>query len=64
MLIVYEDPGMGFQITDVPVNDLKTFHPISNKGEALRLQREAQRRRPEIRWVIVGEGPYSVQGNV
>jgi hypothetical protein len=62
MLIAYEDPGMGFQIKDVPVSDLKApFHPISNKGEAIRLQREAQRRRPDIRWVIEGEGPYSVR---
>jgi hypothetical protein len=62
MLIAYEDAVLGFQIKDVPVEEAKSpFHPISNKGEATRLQREASRRRPDIRWVIVGDGPFSVR---
>jgi hypothetical protein len=59
MLAAYEDVAWGFQVKEVPVE----FKPITNRGEAVRLYREASRRRPDIRWVIVGEGdgPFSVQ---
>lgn len=62
MLAAYEDVAWGFQIKDVPAD----FKPITNRGEAMRLQREASKRRPDIRWVIVGEGngPFCVQEQV
>jgi hypothetical protein len=60
MLVAYED--LGFQVKDLSEQELKfSFHPISSRGEALRIQKEASRRRPDIRWVIVGEGPFSVR---
>jgi hypothetical protein len=58
--VAYED--LGFQGKDLSEQELKfAFHPISSRGEAQRIQREASRRRPDIRWTIVGEGPFSVQ---
>jgi hypothetical protein len=60
MLVAYED--LGFQVKDLSEQELKfAFHPISSRGEAQRIQREASRRRPDIRWTIVGEGPFSVR---
>jgi hypothetical protein len=60
MLVAYED--LGFQVKDLSEQELKfSFRPISSRGEALRIQKEASRRRPDIRWVIVGEGPFSVR---
>lgn len=60
MLVAYED--LGFQVKELSEQELKFgFHPITSRGEAQRIQREASRRRPDIRWTIVGEGPFSVQ---
>jgi len=63
MLVAYEQHGL--QIKEIPEEDIKVFlHPIASHTETLRILAEAARQRPDVRWVIVGLGPWGVRGDI
>ena len=59
MLTAYED-GDGFQIKELKDPRISA-QPIVNYSNALRILEKAKDQRPDIRWEMVGGGPYSVQ---
>lgn len=63
MLVAYEDSGL--KIKDIPLDDTRVGpESIANLDDAIRIRDEAVARRPEVRWNIVGEGPWVVHGTV
>jgi hypothetical protein len=63
MLVAYEHDGL--QIKEIPEDDVKVFlHPIASRTETVRILAEAARQRPDVRWVIVGVGPWGVRGEI
>ena len=63
MLVAYENHGL--QIKEIPEEDIRVFlHPISSHAETLRILADAARQRPDVRWVIVGVGPWGVRGEI
>jgi hypothetical protein len=63
MLVAYED--LGLKIRDTPEDDtLVGPRPIATHEDAIRIRDEAVAERPEVRWEIVGKGPWGVHGKV
>jgi hypothetical protein len=63
MLVAYEDPGL--KIEEIPLDDsLVGPKPIATRDDAVRIRDEAADQRPEVRWEIVGVGPWGVHGTV
>jgi hypothetical protein len=63
MLVAYED--LGLKIKDIPGDDTRVGpHPIATYEDAVRIRDEAVAERPEVRWEIVGKGPWGVHGKV
>jgi hypothetical protein len=53
MLVAYENRGL--QIEEIPPEEIMIFqHPVAEHAEALRILAEAEKQRPDVRWVIVG----------
>lgn len=63
MLVAYEDPGL--KIEEIPLDDSQVGpKPIATLEAAARIRDEAADERPEVRWDIVGAGPWGVHGTV
>jgi len=63
MLVAYEDSGL--KIKDIPLDEARVGpKPIATPEDALRIRDQAVAQRPEVRWNIVGEGPWGVHGTV
>ena len=61
MLVAYEDKGI--HIKEIPVEDIKVFlHHVDNQDEAKRILAEAEKLRPDVQWLVVGNGPWGVRG--
>jgi hypothetical protein len=60
MLMAYEDDD-GFQIKDLGMEAPRIpVHSIVNYSDAVRTLEKAQNQRPDVRWEMVGGGPYRV----
>jgi hypothetical protein len=60
MLMAYED--LGFQIKDIPLEDPRVpLFPIEKRSDAVTILKKAKSQRPEILWVLEGDGPYRVR---
>ena len=63
MLIAYEDLGQ-LLIKDIPGDDSRVGpHPTANHEDVIRIRDAAKVERPDVRWKIVGSGPWGVHGN-
>jgi hypothetical protein len=60
MLMAYED--LGFQIKDIPLEDPRVPpFPIETRADAAKILEKAKSQRPEILWMLEGNGPYRVR---
>lgn len=60
MLVAYEDGGL--QIKDFPMEETRApLRSIRSRSDAVRIRKWAMEQRPEIQWVIEGNGPYGVR---
>jgi hypothetical protein len=63
MLVAYED--LGFKIKDIPGDDARVPpHPIATHANAVQIRDAAMAERPDVRWEIVGNGPWGVYGKL
>ena len=63
MLMAYED--LGFTIKDIPTDDPRVpVYPIENLSRAKEILAWAETERPAVRWVIEGNGPFRVHGEI
>jgi hypothetical protein len=63
MLVAYDD--LGLKIKDIPGDDARVGpNPIAAHVDAIRIRDAAMAERPEVRWEIVGKGPWGVHGKL
>ena len=61
MLFAYEDLGV-LTIKDYPMDETRVpLTPIETHEEAVRIRDWAMAQRREVRWKIVGKGPWGVR---
>lgn len=60
MLMAYED--LGFQIKDIPTEDARIPpFPIESRAEAIVILKKAMTQRPDVLWIIEGDGAFRVR---
>jgi hypothetical protein len=61
--MAYED--LGFRIKDVPSDDPRVpLYSIKNRSDAILILEQAESERPDIHWIIEGDGPCRVRQKI
>jgi hypothetical protein len=63
MLMAFKDGE--FKIKDVPSEDAGVrLHSIETRPEAVEILKWAKGQRSDVKWIIVGKGPYGIRGRI